>query len=345
MLEWQDYVARLLSSKSSFDGIKLSFDNSDIPFGVPPIIKASILMLDKMLEHQGQFNIIVFPEKTQSIFMFTLVKLIYNIATGKIDHTYDPNAFRSGDRLSLGKAVVEYVGIEEYNGKEYMRIKLADLEYSAPIALFPYFQKTKAKRINRFQLYKEAENEVKGRLEGMSTSKRLLQLLDQYRTHMDSSIVNMTTMISAKEMINSCTLCGERANSLFLIGQADYKGDVQNIGVGQLEGTPAIVLVPDLYSVAEMAQKGHPIQSIIIDSSNSNSLSTQLDKLDELVRLGVPITCVTDVVNSFDLQPLLERGFNLWRWDETSLTNKLYDAIPLQSDKKIKSMLTVCFSN
>ena len=60
---------------------------------------------------------------------------------------------------------------------------------------------------------------------------------------------------------------------------------------------------------SELAEKGHPIQSIIIDASNANALVSQLPELDKLLQYGVPITCVTDVVNSFDLQPFLERGY------------------------------------
>ena len=61
-----------------------------------------------------------------------------------------------------------------------------------------------------------------------------------------------------------------------------------------------------------------------------------MDALDELMRLGVPITCVTDIVNSFDLQPFLDRQFNLWRWDETSITDRLYNVSALSSDRKTK---------
>ena len=84
-MEWQDYVAQLLSQKSSFDGIILSFEDNAHSVGIPPIIKASVLMLDKMIAHQGKFNILVFPERIQSIFIFTLIKLLHNIAEGKIE--------------------------------------------------------------------------------------------------------------------------------------------------------------------------------------------------------------------------------------------------------------------
>lgn len=47
------------------------------------------------------------------------------------------------------------------------------------------------------------------------------------------------------------------------------------------------MLASDLYAIAEMAHKGHPVQSIIIDGSNASILLSQLDALDELMRLGV----------------------------------------------------------
>ena len=105
MMEWQDYVAQLLSQKSSFDGISLSFEDNAHSVGIPPIIKASVLMLDKMIAHQGKFNILVFPERIQSIFIFTLIKLLHNIAEGKIERAYDPEAFKPGEKLKLGNAV------------------------------------------------------------------------------------------------------------------------------------------------------------------------------------------------------------------------------------------------
>ena len=105
-------------------------------------------MLDRMLECQGKFNIMVFPERIQSIFIFTLVKLLYNISEGRIERAYDPEKFQPGEKLRFGKAVVEFVRMEEHGDKKCMRIRLADLDYIAPIELFPLFQKTNAKKIS-----------------------------------------------------------------------------------------------------------------------------------------------------------------------------------------------------
>lgn len=337
MLEWQDYVSQLLSSKSSFDDITLSFGDSDKTVGVPPIIKSSILMLDRMLEHQGKFNILVFPERIQSIFIFTLVKLLYNISEGRIESNYDPDAFVPGEKLRFGKAIVEFVGIEVQDGVKRMVLRLDDLTaLSAPIEYFPLFQKTNAQNLSKYKVFAEAKRQAKTELLFIKPEQKYLQLLADHKTHMDSSIVNMTSIINTKELIGKCELCGQSISDSILVGQADYEGNVKNIGAGQLGGTPAIVLAADLYAMAAMAERGHPIQSIIIDASNANALLSQVDALDTLMRIGVPVTCVTDVVNSFDLQPFQERGFNLWRWDETSITERLYDVMPLISDQKTK---------
>lgn len=337
MLEWHDFVEQLLSEESSFDGISLSFDGTAHSVGVPPIIKASVLMLDKMITHQGKFNILVFPERIQSIFIFTLIKLLHNIAEGKIERAYDPGAFKPGEKLKLGNAVVEFVGIEDEKNERRMKIKVADLTISAPIEYFPLFQLTNTqRRLSPYEKYVAEKKKIEGLVSHLTADEKFLKMLADYRTHMDSSIVSMTSVINAKELLSTCKLCGRDIKSILLVGQADYEGNVKNVGAGQLGGVPAVVLASDLYAIAALADQGHPIQSIIIDGSNANILLSQMDALDNLMRLGVPITCVTDIVNSFDLQPFLDRQFNVWRWDETSITDHLYDVNPLSSDRKIK---------
>lgn len=95
-MEWQDYIADLLAQKCSFDGISLSFNEGASLTDVPPIIKSSVLLLDQILAQGLNRNFFVFPEKTQSIFFFTLIKLLHNITEGKIERAYDPGTFHPG---------------------------------------------------------------------------------------------------------------------------------------------------------------------------------------------------------------------------------------------------------
>lgn len=339
MLEWSEYIEQLLKNEDSFDSIRLSFADGQTTAGIPPIIKTSILMLDKMLKHQGKFNIMVFPERVQSIFIFTLTKLLHNIKEGRIEKSYDPTLFQRGEKLKFGNAVMEFIEIEEREHKHCVKVKMANLEaYSAPFEFLPLFQRVNTQKpLSKFEKFIEARREAEKRMAILSPEEKHLSILSDYKTHMSSSIFNMTSIISTKEAIAGCRLFEKKISDILLIGQADYTGTVHNVGAGQMAGIPAIVLASDMYAISAAAGNGHLIQSIIIDASDSNRILSQMDALDELMRLGVPITCVTDIANSFDLQPFETRGFNIWRWDESSITDKLYDATSLSSDKRIKN--------
>ena len=50
-MEWSDYLKKLIEDENNFDGITLSLDGGANVIEVPPIIRASIFMLDKMLEN------------------------------------------------------------------------------------------------------------------------------------------------------------------------------------------------------------------------------------------------------------------------------------------------------
>ena len=338
-MEWNEYLSYLLTTGEDLADFSISLDGGHTKTEIPPIVRASIYMLDKMIENQGRLNILVFPEKVQSIFIFILMKLIHNISTGKISGNYDPTGFQPGEKLKVGNAIVEYLGISEIKGKTYLSIKLADLDLcSAPLADLPIFQKvTTKRRLSKYAKYNAEKKQALCALkENLSGSQKLSSIANM-KTHMDSSVFAMTSVTGIKEQLGKCLIDGKKVSDIFYIGQTDYEGKISNISPGQMSGIPAIVFSSDLYSIDAAVTKENPIQSIIIDGSNVSSLLDQLDVLDNLIQRNVPVVCITDVANSFDLQPFAARNFNIWRWDKESITPQLYDAVPLSSDKKIRN--------
>ena len=337
MMDWNGFVDKLLSEKGEFEDINLSISINNKSFGIPPIVKASITILDKVVEKQGKYNILVFPEREETAFVFTLSKLFYNIAKGRIGVKYNPKGFISGDKLRLGKAVVEFVGIEEQYGKICMHVHLADMDYWAPVDFFPFFQKTTAKRLNKSNVYFAEQKKFKEQSSVISFEENYLKMLADNKTHMDSSIVYVTTLTKAKSAVAECKLCNKNLGDLVFFGASDYKGDVKSLGIGQMTGIPAVVLSSDLYAVGGLVDKGHPIQSIIVDIASNDALLREIDALNDLMKYNIPITFLTDMVNSFDLQQLTARGFNVWRWDKNSITEKLYNKDTTSSNREIKN--------
>lgn len=338
-MEWGEYISYLLAFDNSFKNFSISLDEGHTITKIPPIIQTSIIMLDKMIEKQGRLNALVFPEKVQSIFIFTLMKLFHNISCGKIKSNYDPTGFTPGEKLKVGNAVVEYLGMKEIKGQPYISIRLADIDsFTAPLASYPIFQRvmTKRKLSKRTQYIAAKKAAMAAMSEKPSDSEQLVCVADM-KTHMNSSIFTMTSVTGAKGQLNKCRIGGRKATDVFYIGQVDCEGIISNVSPGQMSGIPAIVFAPDLYAIRAAADDNNPIQSIIIDGSNSNVFVDQLDVLDELIQLNIPIVCITDTANSFELTHLAARGFNVWRWDKNSITDQLYDVVPLSSDKKIKN--------
>lgn len=338
-MEWSEYISYLLTTGKNFDDLSISLDEGHTITEVPPIIRTSITMLDKMIEKQGKLNVLVFPEKVQSIFIFTLMKLFHNISSGKIKSNYDPTGFTPGEKLKVGNAIVEYLGMQEKDGKQYLSIKLADLDScTAPLSYCPIFQRvTTKRRLSKFKQYVAARKVAVDAMKGFASGSDQLAYVTDMKTHMESSIFTMTSVVGAKDQLRKCRIGGKKVTDVFFIGQADYEGNISNVSPGQMSGIPAIVFASDLYAISAASEENNQIQSIIIDGSNSHTLQDQLDALDELIKLNIPIVCITDIANSFEIGPLTARGFNVWRWDKDSITDQLYDAVPLSSDRKIKN--------
>lgn len=339
MIEWNEYIEKLLSKPDSIDGIVLSFDGGKTIVRVPPIIKASIFMLDKIIEKQGGRQIIVFPERQQIAFVFALARIIHNIFQGKIEKRYAPESFIPGEKLKLGNAVVEYLGIEERDGKKYIMLHMADLDIcSTAITMLPMLQKTNTKRpISKHEKYVFEKKKILRERQSFENSGMQINTLLEYKTHITSSVYYVSSVASVKEQMLMLRMCGNKVSNLLLMGQTNYEGKITNIGTGQLTGIAAIVLASDLYAVNSSLECGNPAQSVIVDISNINLISSQLDALDELLRKKVPMIFITDIANSFDFTMFIDRGFNIWRWNENSLTSDLYNASETIADKKIEN--------
>lgn len=337
MIAWDDYLKKLVSEPDEMDGITLSFNGGDTNISVPAIVKSSILMLDKMVQHQGKRHVIVFPEREQTALIFSLISAIHNIETGKIEKRYLVENFVPGDKLKIGNAVVQFLGVSEMYDKKYMHIHMSDTDkYSFPVETAPVFQKTDTKRpLSSWKKFYKERKALEKNNQIISESGSYLSRLIQYKTHMSASVYYVSAVSGVKEQLIDMRFCNEKLSHYILLGQTNYEGNITNLGTGQMAGIPAVVFSSDLYAVSAAVENGNPIQSLIVDISNMNQILSQLDALDEILTTGIPVIFVTDTANSFDLGELLSRKFNVWRWDKSSITKDLY------STQKTETEITI----
>ena len=333
-MNWDDYVRKMLKEPSCLDNITLSFGN-DTYTSVPPIIKASLFILDQIYSDNDIYNVLVFPERIQTSVIFAIGEVINKIATGKIQYNYDPYKFKKGQKLKFGNYIVRFLSIDKCeDGKERIFVRFAEsLTYGLPIEVAPYFQSTDTERpLSRFRGFRTKDSIFNY----INASSDIIELLKNHKTHLKSTVFYVTTVTGAKEFFRSVKINNRKINDILLLGQVNYKGEIKNIGTEQLSGIPAITLSPDLYSVLEAVSKGIETQSIILDVSN-NVIMSQLDALDQLCRLTCPIVLITDMESSFDLDELVNRDFNIWRWNEESITKDMLGSSNTIIDKKLRN--------
>lgn len=318
-MEWKEYINLVISSQTELDGISLGFGNTETVLS--PVVKASILMLEDMIASQGKKNIFVFPDIARFSHEFLMATVIYNITAGKIKMLYDPYRFERGQKLKYMNCIVEFdeCGLNECDNTERIHFKVKDgTRVGVPISKAPFFQVVKSKRLSTYSAY------CKAKALAESSQNETLKKLEDHKTHLDSTIFYVSEIKGTKEFLVNATLDGKKISDILFLAHANGNGDISNLSSGQMSGSPAIIVASDLYSVINAIVMGVKIQSVIIDTSQPNAIEKQLDAFDVLVQYDFPIVCITDTANSFDNEPLIDRGYNEWRWDRDSITASLY---------------------
>lgn len=318
-MKWEDYVNEVLAEDNSLDNISLKLDGVDSQ--IPQIVKASVYLLDKMIANQGKYNVIVFPDGEYAPFFFALAKVIYNIASGKIQSNYDLHKFVPGQKIRLGSCIAEFVkvGFDPQIGEEAIVLRFSDATLFCKKEYVPYLQTIETKKkISPYARFVQEKKKIE--IEQMGQSE-VLKTLSDMKTHMSESIVYISSVTNSSDISRRIEVEGKDLFDYFFISQTDYMGKVETLK-GLYSGTPALILSSTLAYANEAIMDGAKVQSAIINLID-NDINTQLADLDELIQYKFPIVCVTDTVNSFDIEELKNRGFNIWRWDRDSITSSM----------------------
>jgi len=116
---------------------------------------------------------------------------------------------------------------------------------------------------------------------------------------MDNSVFYLGPITITKELCFATRLNDLKLEDVLLLGRTNINGEINNLTAGQLSGHRSIILSSDLYPVSAAIKKGIAIQSLIIDVSNPNIITSQLEIFDEFMKIEFPILCLTDTLNSW----------------------------------------------
>lgn len=328
MSSWNEYLKDLLANQTVVNDLVLQYNGKAI-FG-SSIVEASILIHEDIVQNNEINNVFVFPEINELLYEFVLSKIIYDIEIGSIGSNYNPHTFTHGQKLKYKNCVFKFDKCEyDENGIERIYIKFDDKYktlYSVPVDIAPLFQTVEenVRRVSTYEAFSRVYNAQKARQELSSFNKKEISVkLSDYQTHLSKSIFLITNVGSAIEYFRQTTINGKPLIETLLIGKVNKEGKICNCFPGQLSGNPAIVLASDLYSINSALLNGLQAHTIVINSSQNYVIDNNLDQLDELSNNNIPILLLTDIKNSFNLNEIMNRGYNVWRWNADSLVESV----------------------
>ena len=333
-MDWNQYVQSVLDEKKCLDNINISIDGIESP--LPSIVKASVFMLEKMINNQGNRNLFVFPDGEQIPFLFMLAKLIYDMQSGKIGNQYKPEDFVPGQILKLGNCVMEFVRVGEeprLDGRKAIYLKFADADlFYCPIEMAPYFQKSDTKKkLSKLCTYKKEKGKL---LDEQNVHENNLHSLRELKTHVTETLFYVASVTNCNKFAQEIKIDGSTLFDYFLVAQTDYTGELKNVK-GKYIGIPALAFVSQIDYVNTAISNGAKVQSVIVNLTECN-IEAQLAALDGLLQYKIPILCIVDTTNSFELAKLQDRKFNIWRWDEDNISECIRSNADIGYAKKIE---------
>lgn len=333
-MNWDNYLQELLESEKCLDDIAIDMEGQRKD--LPKVVKASVFLLEKMIQKQGLKNIFVFPDDKYIPFLFMLSKVIYNIIIGKIENKYSPESFNPGQILKIGNCVTQFVEIGDSPvnpGQKVIILRFANADrVCCPIDMAPFFQISDTKkRLSKYESYNKARREIEAKA---ASGSKTLQDLKAIKTHVSASIAYVSTVADSERLSNELRINGEDLFEYLLVAKADYMGDL-HFYKGKLVGTPSLIFASQIAHVNETISRGASVQSVIINL-NETDVNSQLDDLDVLLKSKIPVLCVSDTVNSLELQEMKNRYFNVWRWDAGSITRTICGDEDNTSERKLR---------
>lgn len=334
---WAEYLAEILEQDKSLDDIKVNMDGINVD--LPEIVKASVIMAEKMNHNQGNRNVFVFPDGEQIPFLFMLSKVIHNVICGKVENKYSPEQFEEGQLLKIGNCITQFLGIGDSPvkpGTQMIYLKFSDLDrFGCPLDMAPYFQVTDTKkRLSKKASYVKEKKKIDA---DSAVGKKTINDLKALLTHIGESVVYVSTVTDSERKAEELKIDDEQLFQYLLVAKADYEGDL-HFYKGKYVGTPALIFSSQISYVNEVISRGTKIQSIIINL-NECDINSQLDDLDYLLQKKLPVLCVVDTIKSMDLMELQNRGFNIWRWDAESIVDRVCGNSGTSLDRKLSKCI------
>lgn len=326
-MNWEEYEKKL-NNKAVHSIYSFSFGNVIYDDIMPPFAKASAYLLKDLIKGGAKRLVVVIPENQELVATIFLEKLLSDILDGTIKNEYDLSKFSIGEKVAIGNAIVEYHGTEYDSAQNEVLInfcligKKVPMKVKMPLSKIPFMQHANTnKKLSNNDFFMEEIRRMATAIK--NNSNKPFGKIALSKTHLSGSALLVSPQKRVRDLITTCSVKDNPLTDLVDVGQVDFEGRKKSIGPAQLSGNPGALLASDLYSAAAASEKGVQIESVSVVVDRIAQILKELDSLDELLELDVPVIVFVDSVSSIELDELKKRDFFIWRWDKNWLSSEM----------------------
>jgi len=301
------------SAYTSFRRIYLT-DQNDCQSPIHPIIRFSAgIVFNSLINKSSSRLLLIFPRRFEAGLWMSVLCSLELMKIDYKDHPDEVTQLKIGQKyLFNNTCYIEFQGIHDKNNiwlnTQDGRITLT---LDRLILLQPVDTEKKLSSLKKVNdaYFSAPPCPLDYILDITSFGNRLL--FNSYAILVNK--IGKTSTYIRENKINACKIF-----DLLLWGKLDENGSVSIINPSGIDATPNCVISSDLFSAANHIQnRSENVKAVIINSPDYCMNDPQ--SLDSLLDNNIKIIVTADLLEIDKLGLLLERGFNIWQWNEKNI--------------------------
>lgn len=315
-----DWLEDYYKSYPIYEHIKISLFEKAEGESLHPLYVATQKVIDQLIEAGNKRIAIVLPDDDCDIIPQLILKYFSNVQNVPEYAGSVLEEVVAGDHLRLGKAVVEFLGIDKAVNKIKFKVGRKDqMTILCPINGIHYMLEKTSGALTSYKIWRQEEKDAKDKL---NNSDKIIQTLKSQRTTLKKTITILTAKNDFYDDTDSFFVNNVKLSDVVAYGEIDISlSDYFKLhNLGKLSGFPGISItnaIEDiLYLIEELPDK---LFSIYSTPEKFDEIIANIDMLKEVLRSGVPFIAFIHENKFSEVPVLLELGFKLWHWETSTL--------------------------
>lgn len=262
----------------------------------------------------------------------TLIAINYqlrNDETARFARADTPDSvFVLGDKLKMGNAIVEYVGVSDATGGAIVRYNpKSPVRHTLTLEQSLLLQKTDSnRRLSPSKKFREELETIKEKAGSTQSGAKLVSELKRKKTYSDVTIVYVGALNKTEQFCRQTAVEGSSLSDSLLCSRIEWDSEAEFphyslIGKGQYSGIPSLAIAYDLKDVVALDGSSlEAIKAVVVDVDNLGTfIESNIEEVRTLRDRCIPVLAVVSNANFEAALPLRKEGFVEWRWDDRTL--------------------------